>query len=37
MARGAKTTLFNPNTTPVVCDGEGHIVEGGGRREVVKV
>ena len=37
MARGAKTTLFNTNTTPVVCDGEGHIVEGGGRREVDKV
>lgn len=33
----AKTTLFNPNTTPVVCDKDGRIVEGGGRREVDKV
>lgn len=31
------TKLFNPNSTPVVCDKDGHIVEGGGRREVDKV
>lgn len=37
MTRGSATTLFNPNTTPVVCDEVGHIVEGGGRREVDKV
>lgn len=37
MTQGSKTTLFNPGTTPVVCDKEGHIVDGGGRREVDKV
>lgn len=37
MSQGTKVTLFNPNTTPVVCDKDGRIVEGGGRREVDKV
>lgn len=37
MAQGKKTTLFNPNTTAVVYDKEGRIVEGGGRREVDEV
>lgn len=37
MTRESMTTLFNPNTTPVVCDRDGHIVEGGGRRQVEKV
>jgi hypothetical protein len=37
MTQDAKVTLFNPNTTPVVCDKDGRIVEGGGRREVDKV
>lgn len=32
-----QVTLFNPNTTPVVFDKDGRIVEGGGRREVGKV
>lgn len=36
MARATKkkTTLFNPGTTPVVFDDEGHIVAGGDRTEV---
>lgn len=37
MTQGAKTTLYNPATTPVVCDAAGHIVDGGGRREVDEV
>jgi len=37
MTQGAKTMLFNPNPTPVVCDTEGRIVDGGGRRQVDKV
>lgn len=32
MAKKMGVTLFNPQTTPVVCDGEGRIVDGGGRR-----
>lgn len=34
MTRGKKISLFNPNPTPVVFDGEGRIVGGGERVEV---
>lgn len=37
MARGAKTMLFNPNTTAVVFDDDGRIVAGGERVQVDKV
>lgn len=38
MARGKKkTSLYNPNTTPVVYDESGHIVAGGERVEVDEV
>lgn len=37
MTRGAKKTLFNPNPTPLVFDGEGRTVAGGERVEVDKV
>jgi hypothetical protein len=37
MTRAKKQTLFNPNPTPMVFDGEGRVVAGGERVEVDRV
>lgn len=34
MVKSKGKMLFNPNSTPVVCDKDGRIVDGAGRREV---